>query len=127
MGILLTILVGAIIGWIAGLIMKTRQSILADIIIGIVGALLGRWFFGSVLHIGAALSAGAFTFLGVLWGVIGAVVLIALIRLIFGGLGSEEELPRAYHEEISTKEAEWKKRKDDLEKEIKRRKDELEK
>nr|WP_257793078.1 MULTISPECIES: GlsB/YeaQ/YmgE family stress response membrane protein [Vitreoscilla] len=54
-----------------------------NIIIGIVGSALGSWLFGSVLKIGAANNAGNFNIPGLLFGVLGAVVLIFLARLIF--------------------------------------------
>lgn len=81
---IVAILVGALIGWLASLVMGTdaRQGALANIIIGIVGSALGRWLFADVLHIGGAVAAGSFTLLGLLWGVLGAVVLIFLLRAI---------------------------------------------
>lgn len=78
-----TIIVGALIGWIASLIMHTdeQQGPLADVIVGIVGSLLGTWLFGSVLGIGSAITAGSFSLTGILWGVLGSVVLIAILKM----------------------------------------------
>lgn len=78
------ILIGALTGWIASKIMSTdeQQGALANIGIGIVGALLGSWFFGSVLGIGGATVAGTLSFWGVIWGIIGAVVLIAILKAL---------------------------------------------
>ena len=77
---LITLVVGAIIGWLASLIMKSPTGLLWDIIIGIVGSFLGRWIFFDLLGIGSAAVAGTFSFVGILWGVIGAVILIAILR-----------------------------------------------
>jgi len=99
---ILAIVSGIIIGWIASAIMRTRQGILTDMIVGIIGSVIGRWFFGSVLGIGTALSSGAFSVLGILWGVIGAVVLIAVIRAIMGAYNTERP-STSYHEEIRRK------------------------
>ena len=57
---IIAILVGALIGWLASVVMKTdaRQGALANIVIGIVGSALGRWLFGDVLGIGGAVAAG---------------------------------------------------------------------
>ncbi len=96
---ILAIITGILIGWIASAIMKTRQGIVTDMIVGIIGSLIGRWFFGSVLGIGTALSSGAFSVLGILWGVIGAVVFIAIVRAIIG-VSREERPSTSYHEEI---------------------------
>lgn len=76
------ILVGALIGWIASLVMKTdtQQGALANILVGIFGAILGRLLFSNVLGIGSAETAGSFSFWGILWGVVGALILIAILR-----------------------------------------------
>ncbi|NJK45019.1 MAG: GlsB/YeaQ/YmgE family stress response membrane protein [Pleurocapsa sp. SU_196_0] len=64
--------------------MKTdgQQGAIANILIGIFGAALGRWLFGDVIGIGGAQVAGAFSFTGLLWGIIGAAVLIALLKAL---------------------------------------------
>lgn len=84
MGWIVLILVGAVIGWVASMIMRTdeQQGALANIGIGIVGSLLGSWLFGSVLKIGTATAAGELSFWGVVWGVIGAVVLIVILKAL---------------------------------------------
>ena len=84
LGILVTILVGAVIGWLASLIMRTnaQQGAVLNIIIGIVGAWLGRWLFGNVLHIGGAFVAGSLSLYGILWGVVGAIVLIFILKTL---------------------------------------------
>jgi len=82
MGWIIFIIVGAVIGWLASLIMGTdaQQGALANIIIGIVGSVLGSWLLGSVLGIGGAMQAGELTFWGIVWGVVGAVILIAILK-----------------------------------------------
>ena len=79
---IVAIIVGALVGWIASMIMGTdrEQGALANIVIGIVGALLGRWIFGSLLGIGSAASAGALSLWGIIWGIVGAVILIAILK-----------------------------------------------
>lgn len=81
---IIAIIVGALIGWLASLIMNTdqQQGAIANVLIGIVGSLLGRWLFADVLGIGGAASAGSLTFMGVVWGIVGAVILIALLRAV---------------------------------------------
>ncbi|WP_102126029.1 GlsB/YeaQ/YmgE family stress response membrane protein [Deinococcus planocerae] len=85
MGWIITILVGALCGWLASLIMKTdaQQGAVANILIGIVGAFLAQWIFGSLLNIGGAGAAGAgFSFWSIIWGVIGSVILIAILKAL---------------------------------------------
>jgi uncharacterized membrane protein YeaQ/YmgE (transglycosylase-associated protein family) len=81
---IVAILVGALIGWLASMVAKTdgQQGALANIVIGIVGASLGRWLFGGVLNIGGASVAGSFSVIGILWGVLGALILIFLLRSV---------------------------------------------
>jgi uncharacterized membrane protein YeaQ/YmgE (transglycosylase-associated protein family) len=81
---ILAILVGALIGWVSSIIMRTdeQQGALANILIGIVGAMLGRFIFVNVLGIGGAASAGALSLAGIFWGVLGAVILIALLKSV---------------------------------------------
>lgn len=78
------IIVGALIGWLASKIMATdeQQGGIANILIGIVGAILGKWLFADVLGIGSAAAAGDFSLMGVLWGILGAVILIAILKAL---------------------------------------------
>jgi uncharacterized membrane protein YeaQ/YmgE (transglycosylase-associated protein family) len=80
---IVTILVGALIGWLASLVMRTdeQQGALGNIVVGILGSLLGTWLFGSVLGFGSAAAAGTLSISGILWGVLGAVILIAILKM----------------------------------------------
>ncbi len=85
MGWIVTILVGALCGWLASMIMKTdaQQGAFLNIIIGIVGSIVAQFIFGNMLHIGGAYAAGdGFNFLSIVWGVIGSVVLIAILKAV---------------------------------------------
>ena len=77
---IITIIIGGIIGWIASLIMRTKQGMAADIIIGILGSILGIWLFTDVLGIGPILTPGTISLLNIIWGIIGAIILIAIIE-----------------------------------------------
>lgn len=77
---LITIIAGGIIGWLASIIMHSSGGILVDIIVGIIGAFLGRLIFFNLLGIGSAISSGSFSIVGILWGVVGTIVLIAILR-----------------------------------------------
>lgn len=84
MGWIVLIIVGAVIGWLASMLMGTdqQQGAIANIVIGIVGSILGSWLFGSVLGIGSAGAAGTLSLWGIVWGVVGAVVLIAILKAL---------------------------------------------
>lgn len=75
------IVIGGIAGWIASAIMKEEGGLLKSIIVGILGGVLGGWLFNLV-------GADGFGDAGWIWSlfvaVIGAVVLIWLVRLVTG-------------------------------------------
>ena len=79
---IIALAVGAIIGVVAAALTKTREGWIAYIAVGVLGALFGRLFFGNVLGIGGAATAGSFSLSGVLWGVVGAVVLLMILKAL---------------------------------------------
>ncbi|MER3553227.1 MAG: GlsB/YeaQ/YmgE family stress response membrane protein [Meiothermus sp.] len=79
---IVAIIVGAIIGWLASSVMGEREGLIGKIVIGIVGSVLAKWLFADLLHIGGAASAGTFTIAGLIWGVIGAAILIWVLRAL---------------------------------------------
>ena len=76
MGIIITIIVGAVVGWLASIIMKTNAQMgsLANIAVGIVGAWVGN-FLAGMLGLAAT---GAIT--SVIVAIVGACVLIAVLK-----------------------------------------------
>lgn len=76
------ILVGAFIGWLASIVASTenQQGAVSNIVIGIAGASIGRWLFSNILHIESASAAGSFTLFGIVWGILGALMVIFLMR-----------------------------------------------
>lgn len=78
MGLIVTIIVGGIIGWLAGVIMKveSQMGILANIIVGIVGSGLGHYLAGAI----GLQAYGAIARFGV--GLGGAVLLIVILRAL---------------------------------------------
>jgi len=82
MGWLAWIVIGAIAGWLASIVMKTNRSqgLLMDIIVGIVGALIGGFVFNSLGTAGVT----GFNIWSLFVAFIGAVVLLGVIRLFTG-------------------------------------------
>lgn len=76
MGIILWIIFGALVGWIASAIMGSREGLIVDIIVGIVGAVLGGWIM-SLLGKGGVSGFNLYSFIV---AIVGAVVLIAIVR-----------------------------------------------
>ena len=83
MGILSWIVVGLIAGWLAGLVMKGGgYGVLGDIILGIVGALIGGFLVGALTGNPGAMSGINLT--SILVAFIGAVILVAIVRAVSG-------------------------------------------
>jgi uncharacterized membrane protein YeaQ/YmgE (transglycosylase-associated protein family) len=79
------IVMGAIIGWIASMIMRTdaQQGPLLNIIVGIVGSLLGGWLLSPIFGIPSDLTT--FSIPSLLIALLGAIILLAIINLIRRG------------------------------------------
>lgn len=75
---IITLVIGGVIGWLASIIMKTnaQMGIIANVLVGIVGSMLGYWVAG-LLGIGA--TGGL---LGFLVAIAGAVLLILILRAL---------------------------------------------
>lgn len=80
LGFLIWIIFGAVIGWIAGVIMKDERGLLGNIIVGIVGSMIGALL--STLVTKTAF--GNFSLMGVIFSVLGAMLLIFLKQLLMG-------------------------------------------
>ncbi len=78
MGLLAWIIVGGIAGWLAGIAMKSGGGVLTDIVVGIVGAFIGGFLFNAVGLTGTT----GFSLWSVVVAFVGAVVLLAVIRLL---------------------------------------------
>ncbi|HEX7003146.1 MAG TPA: GlsB/YeaQ/YmgE family stress response membrane protein [Trueperaceae bacterium] len=76
MGILLWIIFGALAGWIASMIVRTDQGLLLDIIVGIIGAVIGGFIFRAF---GAAGVTG-FNIYSLLVAILGAIVLLWIVK-----------------------------------------------
>jgi len=79
-GLLGWIVIGLIAGWLAGVVGRGRGfGCLADIILGLIGAVVGGWIFYKLgIRMGGVLGSLAAAF-------VGAVVLVAVARLFAGG------------------------------------------
>ena len=80
MGWLAWIVVGAIAGWLASIVMKTSQGLLTDIVVGILGAFIGGYLFTEFGSTGIT----GFNIWSIFVAFTGAVVLLAVIRLLNG-------------------------------------------
>ncbi|HSN77801.1 MAG TPA: GlsB/YeaQ/YmgE family stress response membrane protein [Anaerolineae bacterium] len=83
MGILAWLVVGLIAGWLASVVMRGGgYGLVGDIIVGVVGALIGGFLAATLLNIPDAVNGINVT--SILVAFIGAVILIAILRLFSG-------------------------------------------
>ena len=82
MGLIIWLIIGGIVGWLASIIMRTdgQQGILLNIVVGIVGAFLGGLIMGRGTINNSGLSVTTF-----LVSLVGAIVLLAIVNLVRRG------------------------------------------
>ncbi len=81
MSIILWIVFGALAGWIASMLMGSGGGLLWDIIVGIIGAIIG----GAIMTFLGQGGVGGFNLYSLIVAVLGACVLIALMRFVRRG------------------------------------------
>lgn len=86
MNIIIMLIVGGVIGWLASIIMRTdgQQGIVLNIVVGLVGAVLAGFLITPLMG-GAPITSGAFDLRSLIASFIGAVVLLAIVNLVRRG------------------------------------------
>lgn len=86
MNFIIWLVIGGLIGWVASLIMKTdgQQGVILNVVVGIVGALLGGWFIAPMLGTGT-INSNDFSIAGLGVSLLGAILLLALVNLVRRG------------------------------------------
>ena len=86
MNFIIWLIVGGVIGWLASLLMKTdgQQGLFLNVIVGIVGALLGGWFISPLLGTGT-INQNDSSIASLLVSLAGAVILLAIVNLLRRG------------------------------------------
>jgi uncharacterized membrane protein YeaQ/YmgE (transglycosylase-associated protein family) len=86
MNLILWIVIGGILGWLASLMMKTdaQQGLVLNVVVGIVGALLAGWFLAPMLGTGT-INANDFSLESLGVSLVGALVLLAIVNLVRRG------------------------------------------
>ena len=81
MGIIMWLIIGGVVGWLASMVMRTdaQQGILLNIVVGIVGA-----FIGGLVFSGGSINDGV-TLYSFLVSLVGAIILLAIINLVRRG------------------------------------------
>jgi uncharacterized membrane protein YeaQ/YmgE (transglycosylase-associated protein family) len=85
MNTIIWLVVGGLVGWAASTIMRTREGILLNVLVGIVGAALGGWLLSSLIG-ASTINQGNFSAMGLLVSLLGAVILLAIVNLVRRGI-----------------------------------------
>jgi len=80
MNIIVWLVVGGLIGWVASILMRSPEGILMNVVVGIVGAFLGGWLLAPMVGAGT-INSGDFSVGGLAVSLLGAVILLALVNL----------------------------------------------
>ena len=88
MNIIIYLIAGAIVGYIASRIMRTnsQQGLILDILVGVVGAFLAGWFLSPIFGVGTINDAVTLPTMLVTLG--GAILLLFVVKLLRGGARS---------------------------------------
>jgi uncharacterized membrane protein YeaQ/YmgE (transglycosylase-associated protein family) len=86
MGLIILLVVGGLIGWVASMIMRTdgQQGIVLNVVVGIVGALIAGYVVTPLIG-GAPITSGVINIQTILVSLLGAIVLLAIINLVRRG------------------------------------------
>ncbi len=86
MNLIIWLVVGGIVGWLASMIMRTdaQQGILLNIVVGIVGALIAGFVLTPLVGRGT-INSGDFSLMGLVLSLVGAIILLAIVNLMRRG------------------------------------------
>jgi uncharacterized membrane protein YeaQ/YmgE (transglycosylase-associated protein family) len=83
MNLIVWLFVGGVIGWLASMVMRTdaRQGVVLNVVVGIVGALLGGWLLSPLLGAGT-INQDDFSLISLLVSFGGAIILLLAVNLL---------------------------------------------
>jgi len=86
MNILVWLVVGGLVGWVASMLMKTdgQQGIVLNVVVGIVGAFLGGWLLAPMFGTGT-INQSDFSVGSLVVSLLGSVILLAIVNLVRRG------------------------------------------
>jgi uncharacterized membrane protein YeaQ/YmgE (transglycosylase-associated protein family) len=86
MNLIIWLIVGGVLGWLASIVMRRdgQQGVGLNIVVGIVGALIGGWLLSPLIGAGT-INQSDFSLGGLLVSFLGAVVLLAVVNLVKRG------------------------------------------
>jgi uncharacterized membrane protein YeaQ/YmgE (transglycosylase-associated protein family) len=86
MNLIIWLVVGGLVGWIASMIMRTdaQQGVILNVVVGLIGALLGGWLLAPMFGTGT-INSNDFSLAGLLVSLLGAIILLAIVNLVRRG------------------------------------------
>ena len=86
MNLIIWLIAGGIIGWVASLLMRTdeQQGMILNVVVGVVGALIGGWLLSPMVGAGTV-NEGDLSLMGLLVSLGGAIILLFVVNLIRRG------------------------------------------
>lgn len=86
MNLIILLIVGGLIGWVASIIMKTdaQQGVFLNVVVGIVGAMLAGFLVTPLLG-GASITEGGVNIQSILISLLGAIILLAIVNVFRRG------------------------------------------
>lgn len=86
MGLIILLLVGGVIGWLASMMMRTdaQQGIILNVVVGIVGSFIAAFLLSPLLGV-PPITSGAINLATILVSLLGSVVLLAIVNLVRRG------------------------------------------
>ena len=84
MNFIIWLIVGGLIGWVASIVMKRPEGMILNIVVGIVGSMLGGWLISPMLGAGT-INQNNFSLAGLLVSFLGAIILLAIVNLVTRG------------------------------------------
>jgi uncharacterized membrane protein YeaQ/YmgE (transglycosylase-associated protein family) len=86
MNIIIWLVVGGVIGWLASIVMKTNgsQGLILNVVVGVIGAALAGWFISPLVGVGT-INQDNFSLPALIVSFIGAVILLGIVNLVRRG------------------------------------------
>ena len=86
MNIIIWLVVGGLIGWLASMVMKTNdsQGMILNVVVGVIGAAVAGWFISPLVGVGT-INQNNFSLPALIVSFIGALVLLAVVNLVRRG------------------------------------------
>ena len=84
MNFIIWLVVGGLVGWVASMLMNSREGIIMNIVVGIVGAMLGGWLISPLVGVGT-INQNNFSLPALVVSLVGAVLLLAIVNLFRRG------------------------------------------